>query len=128
MQALPSPFLALQPHPTLALTLALPTPTQVLSRSVIPLSSLDAFRPHETDDVRLDLQLQDGTAFGPSPSPSPSSSPSPLPVALTNDPKSKPNSDPDPSPEQDGTLFAMKLDSNDRRELWMRYLQASHTP
>ena len=70
----------MQPHPTLALTLALPTPTQVLSRSVIPLSSLDAFRPHETDDARLDLQLQDGTAFGPSPSPSP------LPVALTNDP------------------------------------------
>ena len=38
-------------------------PNQVLSRSVIPLSSLDAFRPHETDDIRLDLQLQDGTAF-----------------------------------------------------------------
>lgn len=55
---------------------------EVLSRSVIPLSSLDAFRPHETDDARLDLQLQDGT------------------------------------------VFAIKLDSNDRRELWMRYLQA----
>ena len=84
MQPLPSPFLApcspeqstqavaprsaralMQPHPTLALTLALPTPTQVLSRSVIPLSSLDAFRPHETDDARLDLQLQDRTALAP---------------------------------------------------------------
>jgi len=54
---------------------------EVLSRNVIPLSSLDAFRPHETDEIRLDLQLQDGT------------------------------------------VFAMKLDSNDRRELWMRYLQ-----
>lgn len=54
---------------------------EVLSRSVIPLSSLEAFRPHDSDDIRLDLQLQDGT------------------------------------------IFAIKLDSNDRRELWVRYLQ-----
>ena len=31
---------------------------EVLSRSVLPLSSLAAFRPHETDLIRLDLQLQ----------------------------------------------------------------------
>lgn len=54
---------------------------EVLSRSVLPLSSIEAYRPHETDEIRLDLQLQDGT------------------------------------------VFAIKLDSHDRRDLWMRYLQ-----
>lgn len=53
---------------------------ELLSRSVLPLSSVESFRAHETDVSRIDLQLHDGTAF------------------------------------------ALKLDSTDRRELWLRLL------
>ena len=54
---------------------------ELLSRSVLPLSSVEGFRAHETDATRIDLQLSDGGAF------------------------------------------ALKLDSADRRELWLRLLQ-----